>query len=565
MAANPSDTARLEVEEEEKAIKAGLAQSTYRDNFRFERVGAVTLDEMLDEILNLKPQIVHFSGHGSGEDGLVMEDESGQPCLVKAEKLSSIFREFTDCVECVVLNACFSEVQASAIAQYIPYTIGMNQAISDRAAIKFAIGFYKALGGGKDFESAFRLACARIAIADMPEELTPVLIPRSRLPSQRSYFERDGTSVATIANSRKATLVSTTVGLETAQPALTPVVSPADIVLACGEGAEDLNSRFYVRPSLEDRACDIIGQPGTLLRIKSPQGMGKSSLAIRVLAYAKSQGHRTVNLDLKQTNSRFFKDLDQFAQWFCFSVGNGLGVHIKVKEVWDDDMFGPNDNCTEYFQNYVLTGSPLTLSLDNFDRIFDHPDIEDDFCGLLRGWHENAKSDPQWAQLRLIIVYSQESYVPKDINQSPFNVGVPIELGPWTIEQIVDLANRYGLTLSPNEQDCLMALTGGHPQMVRLTLSPLALGDMTLDQIMATAATEAGIYRSHLLERLNYLEARPELKAAMQQVVASDVPVRLKSQDAYRLHSMGLVRRQKNDVLPLCDVYRAYFRERLAP
>ena len=96
LAANPSDTARLEVEEEEKAIKAGLAQSTYRDNFRFERVGAVTLDEMLDEILNLKPQIVHFSGHGSGEDGLVMEDESGQPCLVKAEKLSSIFREFTD-------------------------------------------------------------------------------------------------------------------------------------------------------------------------------------------------------------------------------------------------------------------------------------------------------------------------------------------------------------------------------------------------------------------------------------------------------------------------------------
>ena len=563
LAANPSDTTRLKLEEEEKEIRKGLDQSTHRDNFRFDRIGAVTLDEMLDRIMDLKPQIVHFSGHGSGSGGLVMEDGSGQPCLVKAESLSRIFREFADCVECVVLNACFSEVQANAIAQHIPYTIGMSQAISDRAAIKFAVGFYKALGGGKDFMGAFRLACTRIAISDIPEDLTPVLIPRSRLPGQRRNPDGDQDWPNMPENNRKFVLEDKKKDSEnTPQTPQFPPLSPGELIP--GEGAVDLNSRLYVRSALEDRACNVISQPGALLRIKAPLGMGKSSLTIRVMACAQSHGHRTVTVDFNKINRQFFEDLDRFSQWFCASVGKALGVRVKVAELWDD-IFGSNDNCTDYFQAHVLTGSPLTLALDNFDRIFDYPDIEADFCGLLRGWHEKAKSDPQWSQLRLIIVYSQESYIPKDINQSPFNVGVPIELGPWAMEQIVELASRYGLTLTPDEQEGLMAITGGHPQLVRLTLYPLASRDMTLDQVMATAATEAGLYRSHLLERLNYLEAHPELKAAMQQVVTSSEPVRLKSQDAYRLHSMGLIRRHNNDVMPLCDVYRAYFRERLTP
>ena len=562
LAANPTGTDRLRLEQEAKDIQAELASSDYRDSFKFEPIWAATPEDMLTKILKLKPQIVHFSGHGGGEDGLVMEDEAGQPSLLKAQKLADIFSNFTDCVECVecvVLNACFSEVQANAIAQHIPYTIGMNRAIGDRAAIKFAAGFYMALGAGKDFGAAFRYARTFLEVLNIPEELTPVLIPRSRLPGQGSQLQGDHNPATPPDGSRVFIVIPTT---DSPQTAPTTLMCPGELMP--GEGAEELNSPSYVRPVLEGRACEVIGQPGALLRIKSPLGMGKSSLAIRVLAYAQSQGHRTVTLDLKQTNSQFFKDLDRFSQWFCASVGKKLGVCVKVADLWDD-IFGPNDNCTDYFQNYVLTGSPLTLALDNFDRIFEYPDIEVDFCGLLRGWHEKAKSDPQWSQLRLIIVYSQESYEPKDINQSPFNVGVPIELGPWTIEQIVDLAGRYGLTLSSDEQDCLMALTGGHPQMVRLTLSPLTMGDMTLDQIRATAATEAGIYRDHLLERLNYLEAHPKLKAAMQQVVAYDAPVRLKSQEAYRLHSMGLIRRQNNDVLPLCDVYRAYFREHLAP
>ena len=95
-----------------------------------------------------------------------------------------------------------------------------------------------------------------------------------------------------------------------------------------------------------------------------------------------------------------------------------------------DDIFGANDNSTDYFENYLLQEGtpPLVLAIDNFDRVFQYIDIETDFCGLLRGWHERSKTKKQWEKLRLIVVHSQESYAQKDINQSPFNVGQVIEL-----------------------------------------------------------------------------------------------------------------------------------------
>ncbi|WP_228060119.1 CHAT domain-containing protein [Plectonema radiosum] len=79
------------------------------------------------------------------------------------------------CIECVILNACYSEVQATAISQYIPYVIGMNKAIGDKAAIEFVVGFYSALAAGESIDFAYKLGCNAIAMAGIPENLTPVL------------------------------------------------------------------------------------------------------------------------------------------------------------------------------------------------------------------------------------------------------------------------------------------------------------------------------------------------------------------------------------------------------
>ena len=126
-------------------------------------------------MLDFKPQIVHFTGHGAGKDGLVFEDATGQIKLVDSEALANLFKLFSNRVECVVLNACYSEVQAEAITQHVDYVIGMSQAIGDRAAIEFAIGFYTALGAGESIEFAYELGRNAIQLEGIAEHLTPVL------------------------------------------------------------------------------------------------------------------------------------------------------------------------------------------------------------------------------------------------------------------------------------------------------------------------------------------------------------------------------------------------------
>jgi hypothetical protein len=106
---------------------------------------------------------------------LILENEVGKAVAVSTEALAGLFELFADRVECVVLNACYSEVQAEAIAQHIPYVIGMNKAIGDRAAIEFAISFYDALGAGESIEFAYKLGCNAIRMAGIEEYLTPVL------------------------------------------------------------------------------------------------------------------------------------------------------------------------------------------------------------------------------------------------------------------------------------------------------------------------------------------------------------------------------------------------------
>ena len=151
---------------------------------------AVRSRDFYRAILEHRPQIVHFCGHGAGVDGIVLEDDTGQPTLVDKDALSKLFKLFAvKGVECVVLNACYSEVQAEAISQYIKYVVGMNQAIRDKAAIAFAVAFYDALGAGDTVEFAFNLGCSQLV--GLKEEQTPVLKTTSIHPADIQFEAGD--------------------------------------------------------------------------------------------------------------------------------------------------------------------------------------------------------------------------------------------------------------------------------------------------------------------------------------------------------------------------------------
>jgi hypothetical protein len=179
LAADPSNAARLRLGQELREIQEKLQLARQRDRFDLQQRWSVRPADVSQALLDVQPQIVHFSGHGTSAGALYFENPAGKALPVQPDALAALFAQFADQVQCVVLNACYSEVQADAVAEHIPYVIGMNQAIGDKAALAFAIGFYQALGAGRTIEDAYELGCVQIRLQGIAEHLTPVLIKKT--------------------------------------------------------------------------------------------------------------------------------------------------------------------------------------------------------------------------------------------------------------------------------------------------------------------------------------------------------------------------------------------------
>jgi hypothetical protein len=335
-------------------------------------------------------------------------------------------------------------------------------------------------------------------------------------------------------------------------------------------GSVPLNSFFYIeRPPIEERTYAEIKKPGSLIRIKAPNNMGKTSLMHRIMAYAKQSGIHTVQINLQQADSQVFTSLEKFLRWFCANVSRQLNLESKLDDYWDEDI-GSKVSCTLYLQDYVLQkiDFPVVLALDEVNRIFEYPEISGDFLPLLRSWHEDASELDIWQKLRLVVVHATEAYIPLDINQSPFNVGLPIKLPEFSLEQMQDLAMRHGLDWARGEVGvqklaALLAMIGGHPYLARIAFYNLARQEVTLKQLLEAAPTIAGIYSDYLRHHLANLQEHPELAVALKRVVTSPTSVQLEAIAAYKLESMGLVKLEGNQAMPSCELYRLYFGEQL--
>ena len=535
LAANPKGSSELRLGEEVREIDEGLKRSRHREQFELTSKWALRIRDFYRYMLDIQPQIAHFSGHGTGEDGVALEDEIGQVTLLQANALAGMFKLFASKgLECVLLNACHSEVQAKLISQYIPYVIGMNKAIGDKSAIAFSVAFYDALGAGEGYDFAFELG--RSQLVGLKESETPVF-----LYNPSCMFD---------TLSAKQRLDSELI---------------KQIILEEPEGQVGLDSPFYVeRLPIEADCYDAVIKPGALIRIKAPRQMGKSSLMSRILYYGANQEHKTVTLYLQEANQDIFRDLDKFLQWFCASIASELEFDDRLELYWKGGTTGKN-KCTKYFERYLLyqLNQSLILGLDEVDLIFQYPEVAHDFFGMLRAWHERAKNEVAWKRLKLVIAHSKEVYIPLNINQSPFNVGLAIELPEFDSSQVEDLLQRHNLSWTAEQVEKLMVLLGGHPYLIRIALYQIARGRMSFEQLLKISPTEEGLYGEHLRRHLYSLQEDKKLLTAIKQVVSSAKAVRLDSDLSFKLRSMGLVKLQGNDVIPACNLYRLYFCDRL--
>jgi len=323
-----------------------------------------------------------------------------------------------------------------------------------------------------------------------------------------------------------------------------------------------LGSPFYIpHPLIQKLAYQEIAKPGSVLRIKAPRKMGKSSLLLRIIDRANSLGYRTVSLDFQQAEEAVLDKFDKFLRWFCANISRHLELPPLLDDYWDEDM-GSKVSCTIYLQQYILTeiNSPLVLALNEVNRIFEYPKIAREFLPLLRSWHEEAKRTETLGKLRLIVLHSTEIYIPLKLTESPFNVGLPLQLPYFTEEQILALAQRYGLDWKDSpDAERLMAMVGGHPYLVRLALYHLCQNSVTLDRLLQEAPTIGGIYKDYLRSFWVTLQEEPELAIGLKQAVKSERGVELDPIVASKLVSMGLIHIDNNRCTLSCELYRLYF------
>ena len=185
LAANPEGTTAGDLDKQHREIRAGIRSAEYRDSLELITAFATRPDDLMQLLLEHKPHIVHFTGHGTSAQEIILEGNDGQPQAVSKEALLALFRALKDNIQLVLLIACYSEPQAKAITQVIDCTIGMDDAIRVDAAIVFSASFYRALGFGRSVREAFELGKAALLLEGIPGETTPQLLLRDGVdPSQ---------------------------------------------------------------------------------------------------------------------------------------------------------------------------------------------------------------------------------------------------------------------------------------------------------------------------------------------------------------------------------------------
>jgi diguanylate cyclase (GGDEF)-like protein len=327
------------------------------------------------------------------------------------------------------------------------------------------------------------------------------------------------------------------------------------------------NSRFYIeRPPIESDAYAELLKPGSLIRIKAPRHMGKSSLMLQLINQAQTQEYSIVTIDFKLVDRQTFFSLNNFLRWFCANVARQLSLGSHLDDYWDEEI-GSKVSASIYFEGYLLEQiqSPLVLILNEVDYIFQHQQIAQDFLLLLRSWHEQAKQTPIWQKLRLVLLHSTEVYIPLNINQSPFNVGLSLKLPEFTVEQVTELAKRYELDWCDSQAvENLMYWVGGQPYLIHQALYYFYQQKISLSELLDNYGCHNSIYSEYLRNILNILQKDAELSQAYNQIVNSiDINISLPANLVYKLDSLGLIKLKGDNYEPFCEMYRLFFQKYL--
>lgn len=326
-------------------------------------------------------------------------------------------------------------------------------------------------------------------------------------------------------------------------------------------GTLRLADRYYIqRPADAAIACVAAGEGETLV-IKGPRQVGKSSLLVRYIAACRQAAKRVVYVDFQSISDAQLADYPAFLQGL-------LAVLLRRLERPVDTLpaIASGLDATDVVEAQILDrlDRPLVFAFDEVDRVLGRP-WQKEFFALLRSWH-NRRWEPAWARVDLALVIATEPYLLVDsADQSPFNVGELVTVGPFSAAAVGDLNQRYGAPLSAGECQALFELTNGQPYLTRVALYRLVADrDTPWSTLQTTADRDDGPFADHL-KALLMIVHRAGLEAALREVIKRGrvPPGGDPLITYYRLRGAGLVNKDGERIVPANLLYARFFKKLL--
>jgi len=333
---------------------------------------------------------------------------------------------------------------------------------------------------------------------------------------------------------------------------LTPNFS---LVLENPVGIVPIGSPNYLERE-EDRECyrDLNAQY-TLIRIKAPIQYGKTSLLMRIKNSAREKEYHIVFLEFQKFDRLFFEDLKELLELIHEIIMDKLGIEIRLNSRLMNRL-APKDKSTRYMEKILSQiDRPLLLIIDEANKLFDYSEVSNNFFGLIRAWHENAKQEPLWEKLKIVLAHSIDPLLSvDDINQSPFhNVGLDIRLKSFSRDEIRNLSLRHGIDFEESELDKFMRFIGGHPFLSRKILYTIAKERQTLDEIIKNAHSYNTIFDDLKI----FIRIDERLKETLKKILHGERCIDYLS--CYKLESLGIIRYNLNRPEFSCELYREFF------
>ena len=328
-------------------------------------------------------------------------------------------------------------------------------------------------------------------------------------------------------------------------------------------GTVPLDSHYYIQRKVDRRCYDILNSKYTLIRIKAPSQYGKTSLLTRLIAQAKEENYGIVYFNFQEFDKSLLENLNQLLEFICDMIAFELDIEVVLNPRIAKRLT-PKTKATKKIQKILSKlNRPLVLAIDEADRLFSYDDISDEFFSLIRAWHEYAKSDPLWENLKIILAHSTEPLLGiKNINQSPFhNVGLGVELKPFNSDEIGALAQRHHISLSHQELESFITFLGGHPCLSRKVLYAIATENKTLTTIIEEAYSFNSIFKKHMQRYLLLIKENPKLISVLQEILHNKSNIDEKQ--CYILEATGLIKDTMGSIEFSCQLYHEFFQKRL--